>query len=75
MFQFLLRYSPDYAKNNLEGWSVILVVAAGFAASTLASSWLGMLGMFFVGVFGAHVLACAIKFVARKNKGGGSHIR
>ncbi len=39
MFQFLLRYSPDYAKNNIEGWSVILVVAAGFAASTLPQQY------------------------------------
>lgn len=62
MFQFIKKYSPDYTKNNLEGWSVVLVVAAGFAASTFAGSWLEMSGLFVAGVLCAHAVACVIKF-------------
>lgn len=57
------KYSPDYTRNDLEGWSVILVVAAGFGASTFGDSWLKMSGLFVNGVLGAHLFACAIKFL------------
>lgn len=67
MFHFLSKYSPDYAKNNLEGWSVVLVLAVGIAASTLDNSWLAMFGLFVAGVFCAHVLAFVIKYLITKN--------
>lgn len=57
------KYSPDYTRNELEGWSVILVVAAGFGASTFGDSWLEMSGLFVSGVLGAHLIACGIKFL------------
>lgn len=63
MFQFIKKHSPDYTKNNLEGWSVILIVAAGFEASTFANSWLGTFGLFVAGVLCAHIVACIIKFL------------
>ena len=49
MFHFLKKYSPDYAQNTIEGWSIILVVAVGCEVSSFANSWLGMLGMFVIG--------------------------
>jgi hypothetical protein len=70
MLQFFTRYSPDYGKNTLEGWSIILVVAAGGEATTFANSWLQMLGLFVLGVLCAHVVACIIKFfiIHKKSK-------
>lgn len=67
MLQFFTKYSPDYAKNTLEGWSVILVVAAGGEAATFANSWLEMLGLFVLGVLCAHIVACIIKFFVTHN--------
>ncbi len=61
--KFFKKYSPDYTQNNPEGWSVILVVAAGFGASCFADSWLRMTGLFMGGVLGAHLIACGIKFL------------
>ena len=61
--KFFKKYSPDYTQNNPESWSVILVVAAGFGASCFADSWLRMTGLFVGGVLGAHLFACAIKFL------------
>lgn len=61
--KFFKKYSPDYTQNNPEGWSVILVIAAGFGASTFGDSWLEMSGLFVSGVLGAHLIACAIKFL------------
>lgn len=68
MFQFITKYSPDYAQNTIEGWSIILVVAIGFKASTFANSWLGMIGMFIIGILCAHIIACTIKFFITKKK-------
>ena len=68
MFKFLTKYSPDYSANNLEGWSVILVVAAGFAPSTFAKSWLGLLGLYIGGILCAHIIACFIKYLIVRNK-------
>jgi hypothetical protein len=70
MLQFLRKYSPDYATNTLEGWSVILVVAAGGEATTFANSWLEMVGLFVLGVLCAHIVACIIKFfiIHKKSK-------
>ena len=62
MFHFLKKYSPDYAQNTIEGWSIILVVAVGCEVSSFANSWLGMLGMFVIGVLCAHIIACLIKY-------------
>ena len=62
MFHFLKKYSPDYAQNTIEGWSIILVVAVGCEVSSLANSWLGMCGMFLIGVLCAHIIACIIKY-------------
>lgn len=61
--KFFKKYSPDYTQNNPEGWSVILVVAAGFGMSCFADSWLGMTRLFVGGVLGGHLFACAIKFL------------
>lgn len=68
MFQFITKYSPDYATNTPEGWSVILVVAAGFEISTLASNWPEMIGLFVTGVLCAHIVACIIKFLIINKK-------
>lgn len=62
MFHFLKKYSPDYAQNTIEGWSIILVVAVGCEVSSLANSWLGMCGMFLIGALCAHIIACIIKY-------------
>lgn len=66
----LKRYSPDYARNNLEGWSVILVAAVGFEASSFADSWLDMFGLFVAGVLCAHIAASIVKFflINKKSK-------
>lgn len=56
------KYSPDYAQNTIEGWSIILVVAVGCEVSSFANSWLGMLGMFVIGALCAHIIACLIKY-------------
>lgn len=66
MLRYLLRNSPDYSKGNFEGWSVILVVAVGFMASTFANTWLGMVGLFAAGILCAHVIACVIKYFIKK---------
>ena len=62
MFHFLKKYSPDYAQNTIEGWSIILVVAVGCEVSSFANSGLGMLGMFVIGALCAHIRACLIKY-------------
>ena len=62
MFHFLKKYSPDYAQNTIEGWSIILVVAVGCEVSSLANSWLGMCCMFLIGALCAHIIACIIKY-------------
>ena len=62
MFHFLKKYSPDYAQNTIEGWSIILVVAVGCEVASFANSWLGMLSMFLIGVLCAHIIACIIKY-------------
>ena len=62
MFHFLKKYSPDYAQNTIEGWSIILVVAVGCEVSSFANSWLGMCGMFLIGALCAHIIACFIKY-------------
>lgn len=62
MFHFLKKYSPDYAQNTIEGWSIILVVAVGCEVSSLANSWLGMCCMFVIGTLCAHIIACIIKY-------------
>ena len=62
MLHFLKKYSPDYAQNTIEGWSIILVVAVGCEVSSLANSWLGMCGMFLIGALFAHIIACIIKY-------------
>ena len=66
MFHFFKKYSPHYGRNNLEGWSVILVAAIGFQASTFANSWLETFGLFVGGVLCAHIAACIIKFFITK---------
>lgn len=68
MFQFIRKCSPDYGQNTIEGWSIILVVAVGGKASTFADSWLGMVGMFIIGILCAHVIACMIKFFISNRK-------
>ena len=62
MFHFLKKYSPNYAQNTIEGWSIILVVAVGCEVSSFANSWLGMLGMFVIGVLCAHIIAYLVKY-------------
>lgn len=62
MFHFLKKYSPDYAQNTIEGWSIILVVAVGRKVSSFANSLLGMCGMFVIGTLCAHIIACIIKY-------------
>lgn len=62
MFHFLKKYSPDYAQNTIEGWSIIFVVAVGCEVSSFANSWLGMCGMFLIGALCAHIIACIIKY-------------
>lgn len=62
MFHFLKKYSPDYAQNTIEGWSIILVVAVGCEVSSFANSCLGMLGLFVIGALCAHIIACFIKY-------------
>ena len=66
MIHFLRKYSPNYAKNNLEGWSIILVVAVGFEATSFAHNWLEMIGFFIAGVLCAHIIACIVKFLYLK---------
>lgn len=68
MLQFIKKYSPDYAKNTFEGWSVVLVVAAGFELPTIANSWFEMFGLFITGVLFAHIIACISKFFIRKKQ-------
>lgn len=67
MIHFLRKYSPNYAKNNLEGWSIILVVAVGFEATSFAHNRLEMIGFFIAGVLCAHIIACIVKFLYLKN--------
>lgn len=68
IIDFFSKYSPAYGKNNIEGWSVVVVAFIAFAASTYAHSWLGMLGLFLAGGIGAHILACCIKYFVIRNK-------
>lgn len=68
MFQFLSKYSPDYSQNTFEGWSVVLVVAVGFVASTFACGWFEVFGLFVAGALCAHIVACVIKFLVTKQK-------
>ena len=57
-----LFYYPNYAKNTIKGWSIILVVAVGCEVASFANNWLGMCGMFLIGVLCAHIIACIIKY-------------
>ena len=57
-----LFYYPNFAKNTIKGWSIILVVAVGCEVASFANNWLGMCGMFLIGALCAHIIACIIKY-------------